>query len=218
MARILIFIFFAFLINSCNKKSATQSLQVITYNSDFKDYFSDGTIENSTNNLIIAYYKNYILYCVPSTSFILKKSSVHKDTIFNEIIPSNDTTYTYFVVENKAKTGRRYNSLSSSNGSNFALDSLLKLINIDSSNLKIFSVDLGKPYKIIRQNNSIEEIFLVHNANGADTTYRYFDKKLSDLHFSFSQQLDKQKKASYIKLEWSYFLLKQIISQSRGLL
>lgn len=205
MARILIFIFFVFFINSCNKKSATQSLQIIRYNSDFKDYFSDGTIENSTTNLIIAYYKTYILYGVPSTSFILKKSSLNRDTIFNELIPSNDTTYTYFVLEENAKIGRRYDSLSSSNGSNFKPDSLFELINIDSANLKIFSVDLGKPYKITKEKDKILEVFLNHTVNGTDTIYRYFDKGLSDLQFSFSQLSDTQKKSKLYKTRMVQF-------------
>ncbi|MFD0940027.1 hypothetical protein [Pedobacter boryungensis] len=128
------------------------------------------------------------------------------DTILNEFTPSNDTTYNYFVIKNKDKEGLRYDSLNSLNGSNFKLDSLLELINIDSINLKIFSVDLGIPYKIIKTKDKTLEVFLDNTKNGTDTIYRSFDKGMKDLDFSFSKLLDRQKNSKLYKTRFVQFL------------
>lgn len=205
MIKNLTLILFLILFYSCNEKNNISSLQIIKYNSEFKDYLSDGTTESSTTSLTIAFYNNFILYGVPSTSYFLKKSSIKGDTISNELVLTNDTTYTYFVFKKNAKEGLRYDSLNALNGTNFKLDSLLVLINVDSANLKFFSVDLGIPNKIIKTKDKTLEIFLDNTGNGTDTIYRYFDKGMKDLNFSFSKLLDSQKTSKLYKTRFVQF-------------
>lgn len=172
------------------------------YTIEFKDHLSDGTTEGSVANLDMIYFKNYIMYSVPSIPYILKKSIIKGDSVLNILVPSTDTVYTYYVIENKKKNGIKYNSLNSSKGDKFKLDSLLQRKNIGYSRLKIFSIDLGKPYKVDKKNGKISEVYLDSVKQGmVDTIYRFFDKDLNDLEFSFSKSLDKKMRSKLYKIK-----------------
>ena len=194
-----------FIFSCCIMQNDNSELKTVRYTSEIKDYFLDGTMEKSTMNLDITYYKKYTLYAVPSISYVLKNSVIKGDTVLNEIVPGNDTTYTYFIIKDKAEEGQRYATLTSLKGTKFKLDSLLELINLDSSNLKVFGIDLGKPYKVFKEHKKISEVYLDRTKNGVDTIYRYFDESLNGLKFSFSPSLDKQKKSKLYKTKLVQF-------------
>lgn len=200
---------------SCSNQDeqSSTSLKVISYLSLFKDTYSTGLIENDSTTVNIAYYQDYILYELAKVEVKLEnfEKTIKGDTIElkDKMIPI-DTSYTYFIHKKGSKIGLRFDSLKANNGKPFSVDSIVERIGIRSSNLKIFSLDLGKPIKTVinKKTEKIEAEFFVdkkHEDGTADSIYRYYDDKLIKFDFSFSPSLDKEKKSKLCKTHFVDF-------------
>ena len=185
----------------------TSELKVISHNSRFKTYFTNGAIDNFGDTRNIAFFKDYILYEIPTTRLESKVTYISfdevkdGDTIFSDddggpII--KEITYEYFVVKQGQKSGLWFKDTSNS-GTSYALDSLLKSANLDSTNIKFNSIDFGAPTEIVKTKDGkilFEKFYnFKKDSDSPDTVFRYYDYKLKDINFSLSPSLDKAKQS-----------------------
>ncbi|MFD2582109.1 hypothetical protein ACFSR6_06395 [Pedobacter vanadiisoli] len=206
MNKLLLLVIIILFIFGCSEKvKLYEQPKFIRYSSTFRDYISDGSVNNSVIFNDIVYYKDCTLYSIPSISYILKKHYTKRDTVINELLLAKDTSYTYYLIKNLAKTGICYKSLTSVQGIKFERDSLMIAMNLDSNNLKIFSLNLGHPYKTTIKEKQELEVFLDKSEYSTDTVYRYFDKNLAEIQFSFAPSLDKEKGSKLYKTRFVQF-------------
>lgn len=165
------------------------------------------TVENEIGSFKIIYSQGLLIYEVNSINYkVVKSTKVGKD-INNEVVPTSDTTFKYFVLKSKDNFGFMYDSLSMSCiGKKFHLDSLLNQLGINVENMKIFSLNLGKPTskENIGKFKTLEKYFTKTNAEDADSIYRYFDGELKNVNFSFAPQLDKSRNSKLYKTQLIY--------------
>ena len=184
---------FTIFVSSCGLRRFSPPV-FINYTTTFNDHLSDASTLKSETRHKIGYYKNYNMYAVSSLQLTLRNSIKKNDSIINEMVESPDTIFRYFIIKNNASIGLVYNSVEAKSGSYFHLDSLLEAINLQPSNLRIFNLALGEPFKVVKHGHKVVEVFLEDGIAGKDTTYRYYDKQMSKLRFSFSDSLDKAKR------------------------
>lgn len=184
--------------------------------SEISDSYSDGRIEKQVTKHKIAYYKDYVLYEVGSVRYSVKTTN-SKGKINNEIRPTNDTTYNYFIVERNRNVGFVYDSLKAGNKKQFKLDSLKIDLGINDENLEVYGVPLGIPSKtrinVKTKRIEFEEYHSKKLKNDADTIFRFYDDKLKKFDFSFSPALDKEKKSKLIKSHFVYLQKKKTTSK-----
>ena len=185
----------------------TAELKVISHNSRFKTYYTNGAIDNFGDTRNIAFFKGYILYEIPTTHLESKVTHINfdeikdGDTIFSDDDgPSiiKEITYEYFVVKQDQKSGLWFKDTSSP-GTSYLLDSLLKSTNLDSANIKFNSIDFGTPTEIVKTKDGriiLEKFYTFKkDSDSPDTVFRYYDYKLKDINFSLSPSLDKAKQS-----------------------
>ena len=171
-----------------------------------------GPEDNNLGNFKIAYHEKYTAYEVWSSSYKLISSEKAEDRIINKLVPSNDTTYKYFVVEKGKQRGIWYDGVKDSIPKVFRLDSLEEMLTIIKSNMAIFSLDLGKPIRIVanaKDKTKTEHYFTKTGEKDADSIYRFYDEKMTDIEFSFSPKLDNEKKSKLYKTLFIYLKKKK---------
>lgn len=197
-------------IGAAQQKESTE-LKVISLNSRFKTYFTNGSVDNFGNTINIAFLRGYTLYEMPTvhfepqTSYINFNDTKDGDTInLDDDAPSiiKEITYKYFVIKNSQEKGLSFNDVSSA-GKSFSLDSLLKSNGMDSLNKRIISVDFGSPNELIKAKNGkiiLEKFYnLKKESDSPDTVFRYYNDQLKDISFSLSPSLDKEKQSKLYK-------------------
>lgn len=168
------------------------------------DGVADASIIDS-NSFIRYSNSEYMVYKFPKIVYKENKTKLAGESLEIEFI-NPDTTFKYFIIRKNADIGLQYND-NFNNASPFLLDSLLKEIGLHSSNLKVYSLKLGKPSKVERKQEGFEiEKYgnKKESSDDPDSVFRYYDKKLSETDFSFSHELDKQKRSKLIKTSFIY--------------
>lgn len=181
-------------------QSSTEKIDMI----DFSSYgfsFETGKIFEVKNKIGIAYYKGYILF---KTTVITSKV---QDTSMNTNIYLNDTTGTksnmYFFFKEGEKDGLMLNLNNKWNPIKY--DNFLNANGLDFGNYEFFKLELGKPDQV-QINPKTKEIEIEKFANKLkgegepDSLYRYYNKNLSKVNFSFNPKFDKRAKSKLYKI------------------
>lgn len=185
-----------------DSKIALSKIKVINFVMIDKLLTAD-TLVNEMN-IRIAYYRDLISYKVPAIQF--KEFGTETDAegrIIKNFKPY-DTTYSYYVIRKERSNGLRYDSITVKTPMVFSKDSLLKSINLDSTSLSFYEIDLGKPLTIVKQKNYRIEKFSKLLVNDPDSIYRYYDGNLNNVPFTFSKTLDENTGMKLWKTEFIY--------------
>jgi len=122
-----------------------------------------------------------------------------------------DTTYDIFAIEKGKQMGLRYSidNFQNEKGSVFQIDSVLEHIGLGKDNHKSFNFKLGIPSSVEKDGRNTIERFSFNKTTpeDPDSVYRFFDKDLSKIDFTFSAELDKE---SDSKLYKTIFIFKPI--------
>lgn len=191
------------LVGACSSQRKLKVIQFLTV----ERTFYGTSVDSDSSSFKIAHYNNWTLYEVQSIKGNVTTEFVG-DSIVNKMYPSKDFITRYFVIKNGAKTGIKYDSLVTALPRKFRLDSLLEMLTINEGNLKGFGMDQGKPTKVkIEGANDIvliEQYFAKEGTSTIDSIYRYYDKRLNDIGFSFSKKLDSEKKSKLHKISYIF--------------
>lgn len=194
-------------IASCTSKKYAYQLKAIEYIDNGLIINIDGTSENDYGSFKIIYSSEATIYEIWNINYELVRSTVVDKMIKNEIVPTTDTVFRYFIVKNKDSVGLEYESLDPiTKGRKFRLDSLLIQLGINQKNMKIFALNLGTPAKVekIFALSKVEKYFTKNGDGDADSIYRYYDSKLKNISFSFAHELDKVNDSKLYKTRFIY--------------
>lgn len=126
----------------------------------------------------------------------------------DEVITKQDTSYMVYVFEKGRKNGISYHldSFKEKHGTVFNVDSIIKELSLDDQNNQILNMDLGRPNEVLREKQVVLEKFLLSKKKPSDpdSIYRYYDRGLRNIDFSFSKKLDRQKNSKLVKTLFIY--------------
>ena len=182
---------------SNNHSSSFNSISILTADKITK---SDGKISIDSTWVFKIYNSNYVIYKLPKITMLDSRTKVRQDTIDLEFF-NPDTTYRYFIVRGNDDIGLEYDN-NIKNPKQFSLDSLLKDIGIHPSMFRVYNLELGTPSTIEHKGKHIRiEKFLNKKLveEDPDSIYRYFDKRLIGINFSFSPSLDEKQNSKLFK-------------------
>jgi len=170
-----------------------------------------GGLFEMKNNLQIAYYKDYVLYKVTTTNITdVIDHNISKDTLNTDINLSDTTgtkSFKYYVLKKGEPQGLVFDEHNKVKV--FNCDSLIRNQGLNFKEYNFFSLDLGTPDVTIR-NKKTNEIDVEKFANKIkgedepDSLYRYYNKSLENIDFSFSPQLDMKAKSKLCKIALVY--------------
>lgn len=195
------------LIVGCTSKKYVHQLKAIEYLDNSLTINSNGTSENDIGSFKIIYGLETTIYEVWHINYEVVKSTVVNKVIENEIAPTTDTVFRYFLVKNKDSIGLAYDNLNvETKGTKFQLDSLLERLTINEKNMEVFALDLGVPIDVEKAGKSvkIEKYYTKSDPQDADSIYRYYDSRLKNIPFSFAPELDKQNNSKLYKTRLIY--------------
>lgn len=140
----------------------------------------------------IAYYGNYTLY--RTTTFYDADTVKKMDYDMSVDVKTANKIYSYYVIKNGFKEGKIYTILPIKKKT-FELEKFLEEEGLKFSS-SFFNLDLGKPALTERDSKTnevkIEKYAFRFDNEGNDSLYRYYDKNLAHINFSFSSELDKK--------------------------
>ena len=203
------YLIFALLFWGCSGKAQDKdTILVVDYSTYGFSYETGGLLEIE-NSIKIAQYKDYLGYRL--TTF--KKSGKSESTDIDITDKSGVKTYRYFVIKKGSQNGLlfvekqlpqvlEYKKFLGSEGLNFA-------------DLSFFQLNLGVPDKIERNKltNDIEIEKFGNKIKGdeePDSLYRYYDKSLNSVSFSFNPAFDEKAKSKLWKIGLMYKIPKKI--------
>jgi hypothetical protein len=195
----------------CSVNNKSEQYKIIEYRDEVRTVKGESD-NDDIGSFKIAYYGKYTAYEVWSANYDVANTKNIEGKIVNELVPSNDTTYKYFMVEKGKKIGLCYNSINDSAPKAFHLDSLEERLTIIRNYMDVYSLDLGKPISVTKNHKAkteIERYFTKQSKEDADSIYRFYDKKLIDIDFSFSPRLDREKNSKLFMTLFVYLQKKK---------
>ncbi len=143
----------------------------------------DGELINVEDSLCIYYYKNYVLYQLPNHFSLENENKV----ILQEI------RYNYFIYRKNDKYGYEFNSLNDSVGEKRVVDSLLSKKAFFNTNF--YDKKTDSLIKILQYSKANTLLYIYvpkvkYDETYGDTLLLYFTKKLKNVDYTFSKELD----------------------------
>ncbi|TCC88039.1 hypothetical protein EZ428_20160 [Pedobacter frigiditerrae] len=124
----------------------------------------------------------------------------------DEIVTKEDISYVVYVYQKGSKNGLSYHldSFRQEKGIVFNVDSIIKGLSLDQQ--PVLSIDLGKPIEVLKEKDVEIEKFLnsKKKPSDPDSIFRYYDRGLRNIDFSFSEKLDRQKNSKLVKTLFIY--------------
>lgn len=123
--------------------------------------------------------------------------------IIDEKANSIDTLHKVFVKKKNQSEGVEYNleTMENSKGKTFDADSLWKTLSFHHTRYPDYSKDKGKLVKIIKKGNiKIDQYALKFEIGGIDSVYKFYDKSMKDIPFSFSRRSDSLSNSKLFKV------------------
>lgn len=161
------------------------------------------------SSINIAFKDNYKMYIVLRKNYQTEDVYDDKNNIRTSTALSVDTSFSYYVIKNGARTGLVYGKRNENKftGKIFQLDTLLKDHAMDNESYKGLSLAIGEPKEIIKINDTEKiEKYLYNKTKKSDpdSVYRYYNRNFKQLDFTFSNSLDKKEKSKLIKTQLVY--------------
>lgn len=182
-------------------------IKVIEYSENERTTNPDSSIEDGIGSFKIMYSDDCTIYEVWSINYEVQSSKIVDKVIMNELVPTTDTTFKYFIIKKEERIGLMYDSLTTKEmGKKFYLDSLLERLTINRENMKIFELELGKAASENEIGNSktVQRFYTKSLEGEADSIYRFYDEGLKNIEFSFAPKLDSINKSKLYKVQLIY--------------
>lgn len=158
------------------------------------------TVDTFRKRTKIAFYKDLRMCVVPIIKLQPLNSIVEKDTV---TFVSKDTTYISFVFRKTDKFGLSYtfDNFKNEKGKIFKVDSLLQDLTLREQDLKSLSTDFGEIIETVENDGARVEKILVKKLSpqDPDSIFRYYNKDLEGIDFTFSKDLDKKNNSKLYK-------------------
>ncbi|MFA6278143.1 MAG: hypothetical protein WC622_15445 [Pedobacter sp.] len=161
------------------------------------------SIDSTGINII--YYNDYTIYKTRNITYSKSIETIKGDTTFAGFIDP-DTSYRHFVIKRKDGFGLYYDEDRTKKAVRFSIDSLLKAIALNASNLRVYNLELGIPTEAVQEGYVKIEKYLNKKTvpQDPDSIYRYFDSRLSKMDFSYSPLLDQKANSKLFKTSFIY--------------
>lgn len=141
----------------------------------------------------------------------MRKSSLIEDKIDSEgnikaqILKRIDTSYIYYVIRKDGLTGKVYGKRNkrSANGEAFNLEDMLKTEGLNVEAFESYSSHLKKPIQVIKDHDGrLIKKYLVDRVTPEypDSLYQMFDKRLTNVNFTFSKTVDELAQNKLVKI------------------
>lgn len=208
MKSFLIFTFSSVLFLSCsvtNQKKDDVKIISVRYNSQLFN-LGKKSIENFEKITKIAFYKDLKLCLVPTIHVQLKDTEDLKSS--DGIFVKPDTSFMAFIFNKTDSIGLSYNfdNFSNEEGKLFNVDSLLKVLTLREDDLKSLGANFGRLDEVSVNGHCKIEKFVVQktSAQDPDSVFRYYNKNLKDIDFTFSKVLDNKNSSKFYKTLFIY--------------
>lgn len=167
----------------------------------------NGELTEFGDSLTIYYLKDFILYRV---AFPFEQKYLTFDSsgnISSERLIMRGTKFSYFIYKKGAKFGFNYDSIDAKTGRRCSTDSFLRAkfsfteSIFENSNETLINRKTGIPHY------DLMEVYtpkIKYDDTYPDSSYYYYLKKLTDIEFSFSHELDSIKKMKLCKVRFVY--------------
>ena len=182
------------LTNCSSNKKYTNQLKSIKLSFSFPVVKPDGEMFNISDSLYIFFYKNKVLYQVP-TIFTLENET--------EIL-SKEVKYTYFVYYDTAKLGSHYKTLFSKEDSLQLISAFLKERAFNEFvDFKFITEIKDSLINVINNNTYLKYTYIPRSITSvdSDTTYLFFHKKFEKTKYSISPNIDTLSKMKLCKVQ-----------------
>lgn len=148
-----------------------------------------------TANARIVFNDDIQVYIQPEHHLNLEDVKNSNGEIIDEKVKSIDTLHKVFVRKKNQIKGIEYDleKIEHSKGKTINADSLWKTLSFDKSRFKDsdYSKDKGRLVKTIEKGNlKIDQYVLNFEIGGIDSVYKYYDKNMKYIPYSFSERLD----------------------------
>jgi hypothetical protein len=159
-------------------------------------------------NVRIVFKDNDRLYLVPKIKIYTKDVLNEKGQVIDNIVVKQDTVMLIYAMMSGNKKGLLYTLENFRNEAPtfFEAEETVQDLTISNDDLKTFSYQLGTPSQVIKKNSEMVQKFAIKKTSiaDADSIYRFYDSKLNDIVFSFSEQLDKENESKLFKTVFVY--------------
>lgn len=190
---------------SLAKRNTDNAMQIVEVTSLGQGFNSKAKIlVDFTNETKIVFKNEYRLYITGTVKNQTQDSlSADSNTLFSNVV-KKDTVYFAYVTCKGCQFGLEYSieNFRSEKGIVFNVDSVLTdELTFSFSTVrnysKFFDYDWGTPVEVIKKGKTLIEKFAPpkKDHNSIDSIFRYYDKDLKDIDFTFSRRLDEQHKS-----------------------
>ncbi|WP_448700515.1 hypothetical protein ACFGVR_01030 [Mucilaginibacter sp. AW1-3] len=197
-----------FIFLSCRTFSVAQEIYTsIKLTSHFEFVKSSaGDLVKMDDNIGIVSYLDYVVYKIPH-EFIYNKITRDKDFhIIHSIKTKEETKYSYLVYNRKKSYGYMFDSINVAKAYKVSVDSFLI-----KKAFKAFPFYQKGRDNLVKLIKNIDDILIEKyvcnqkkDASYFDTTYYFYDKKLSNVEYSFSRYLDSTRHSKLCKAKFIY--------------
>jgi hypothetical protein len=184
------------------------SINCIRLNFSLPDIEEFSGFINTSDTIIICYYKDYVMYQIPVVHFNTNMVFDRNNNISEESLSKPMTTTRYLVHKRNENVGSVYDSFFGKATNKFRVDSFLSkkwvfgfrhMYEVDMKNDTLVRKD--------RRNGFLIEVFrpkIKFEASFNDSAYYYYSNSLRKVDFSFSKVLDSSRNMKLFKIEVLY--------------
>lgn len=185
------FILLFFFICACNQQN--DKLIVIDLKSSGMGFQPDGKMVTLRASARLIFNNDIEIYIHPELHLNINYIKNNSGEVIDEKVISIDTTHAVYVRKKNQKYGIEYSleRLNSVPGISFNADSLFETLTFYSKGLSNYNLDIGRPKRIINKfNQKIEKYAIKSELGQLDSIYRFYDKSMKNIPYSFSKKLD----------------------------
>ena len=194
----ILFILFIHL-STCAEKSNLVIIDVASSGMGFQPDRKMVTLRTSAR---IVFNNDIEIYIQPEQHLHLEDVKNSNGDI-DEKVKSIDTLYKVFAKKKNQEKGIEYDleTIETSKDITFDADSLWKTLSFHYTRYPDYSKDKGKLIKTVRKDNiKVDHYSLKFEIGGIDSVYKYYDKNMMNIPFSFSKRLDSLNKSKLFKV------------------
>lgn len=200
-----IFVPLALLSMLCSCLAQKEELIIIDVKSSGMGFQPDRRMVTLNASACIIFNNDIQVYIQPEHHLHVEDLKNSKGEIIDEKVKSIDTLHKVFVRKKHQAIGIEYNleKIESVKGKTFDADSLWETLTFRKNMFKNSdnSKDKGKLVGTIEKDNiKIDQYALKFEIGGIDSIYKYYDKSIRDIPYSFSERLDSVNNSKLFKV------------------
>ena len=199
--------FLSCFISSCKVISAESSLKNIQLYYDMDMLNADTAVVKTTVKIDISYYKEYVMLRIPEV-FSQTVTTIDKNANVVGEKTKIDTVYKYHIYKRDGLSGTVYDSLNSTKGTAFSVDSLLKIKAFKGGKYYDSKQDSLITEETIKDSLNSKLVKYVHKnmtlPKAYDSLILFSSDKLQNIKYSFYEPLDKMVNSKVYKIVFKF--------------